>query len=116
MDACGPKAWKIGLAEFRRRVLMRVSLEQVRKKSDMELKRLARSPQASDSAQALDLVKAFAIEAPPTTPAMVHDWALANASYWLRASEAHKGAFVYNGEKPLAAATTRAAEFEVTCG
>ena len=95
---------------------MRVSLEQVRKKFDMELKRVARTPQASDSVQAFDLVEAIAIEAPPTTPAVVRDWALANASNWLWASEAHKGAFVYNGEKLLAAATMRAAKFGVTCG
>ena len=95
---------------------MRVSLGQVRKKSGTGFKRLARSPQASDSAQAFDLVKAIAIEAPLTTPAMVHDWGHVSASYWLWASKARKGAFEYNREKLLAAATIGAAGFEVTCG
>ena len=95
---------------------MRVSLGQVRKKSGMGLKRLVRSPQTSDSAQAYDLVKAIAIEAPLTTPAMVHDWDHANASYWLWPSEVRKGTLEYNREKLLAAATRRAAEFELTRG
>ena len=52
---------------------MKVGLEQARKESDVELKRLVRSPQATDSAQAFGLIKAIAIEAPPTTPATARD-------------------------------------------
>ena len=114
MDAYNPKAWKLGQAEFPRRVLMRVGLEQARKESDADLKRLERLPQATDSAQAFDLIKAVATGAPPTTQAMAHDWGRANARRWLWASEAHKEAFDYNNENLLAAATMSAEEFEVS--
>ena len=70
MDAYDPKSWKLGQAEFPRRVLVRARLEQARKESDTELKRLARSPRATDSTQAYDLIKVFAIGAPPTTTAV----------------------------------------------
>ena len=93
---------------------MRVSLEQARKESDADLKHQVCPPQAAYSTQAFDLFKAFAIGAPPTTPAMVRDWGHADASYWAWASEAHKGAFEYNEVKLLAACTMGAAEFEVS--
>ena len=116
MGACDPKAWKLGLAEFRRGALMRASLVESRKESDVELKLLGRPPQATGSAGAFDLIGAIAIEALPATPAMVHDWGHANAICWLWAFESHGGACGYNEEKLLAAATMRAAESGVSRG
>ena len=99
-DDYDPIVWKFGGAEFPRRVMMGASLEQARKESDAELKRLARSPQATDSAQAYDLIKATAIGAPPTRRELL--------ALDFRISEA----FVYNDEELLVAAKMRAAEFE----
>ena len=82
MDAYIPKAWKLGQAAHQRRVLARASLEKARKARDVELERLARSPKTTDSAEAYDLVKAFALPASPNNIALAQDWDRANASYW----------------------------------
>ena len=44
---------------------------------------------------------------------LAQDWGRADASYWLRASEARSDAFAYKNEMLLAAATARPAEFEL---
>ena len=73
---------------------MRASLKQARKVSEIQLKRLVRSPKATHSAGAYDLVKAIALSALPDTMASVQDWDHANASYRLSAPEAPKEACV----------------------
>ena len=113
MDAYDPEAGELGQSERPRRVLIRASLEQGREACDVELKRLERSPEAADSAEAHHLVKAIALPASPDTVASVQDWDHANASFWLRASEARKEAFAYNHEMLLVAASVCAAELEV---
>ena len=117
MDAYGPKAWKPAptprASERPRRILTRASLQQVREVRSSALKHLARSPQATDSAEACAPVRAIALSAPANV-ALGHDWDHANASYWFWATDAREDAFVYNEDVLLVAGTAGAAEFEVS--
>ena len=72
-----------------RRVIIRFSLDQACREAELELKRLARSPQEEDAAQAFDLLKAITFEAPSASAEMLRDWDHGNASYWLWAPKAH---------------------------
>ena len=103
----GPKAWEPRptprAPEHPRRLLKRASLQKGREVCDAALRRLVRSSQATDSAEPFALVKAFALSSQANV-VLGRDWDHANASYWLRATEAHKEASAVDEEMLLAAA------------
>ena len=70
---------------------MRASLQGAREACDSELKRLGRSAQATDSAEAYPPVKAIALSSPGNV-ALGRDWDYQNAHFRLRATDAHKEA------------------------
>ena len=54
-----PEAWEAGLKDAPRRELLRNSLNHARGAKDAELNRLARSSNADDSAQSLDISRSY---------------------------------------------------------
>ena len=114
MDAWNPESWKLGFKDAARSELLRNSAGKARIGSGIEPKRLVSSARAAASAQAFDILRACSLDAPLFSPDMLQRWDHANASFWLSASEAHGKAFDYNEAELAAAATVRAAEFEVS--
>ena len=95
-----------------RRVLLRASLHQATVQG-AELQAPARSIEAGDGQQAIELLRAISDAAPPN-PARVTDWAHGNAGFWLRDIGGGEKAFWYTKEQLLWAAASCAAGFQIS--
>ena len=93
-----------------RGVLLRASMEEA-ERMNHEPKLLATSPNALDTIQAYELLRAFAEGADPLQ-SIFQGYGHENASNWLFQTEATPEAFVSDDNKLIAAATMCAAEFQ----
>ena len=105
---------ELELPEEPRFLFIRVSLDMAQAQ-DCELRRLAKSPDLTDSQTALAILQSEALAAPKKEP-IASCWDHSDASHWLLHASADSEAFFYSPEELYVASVFCAAELQVSRG